>query len=412
MEIQITPKTTTGVERAVEVTVPAAEIAAVEESTTRRYASSVRLPGFRPGKAPVNVVRKKFAQAIRNEAIESIVREAYKEIVEKDDIKIASQPHVHGLKFEEGQPLTFEFHFEVRPTVDLARTNGFRVERRKIDVTDEQVEEQLQQLREEKATWAPIEDKPMEGDMVRVALAVADDNGVVGEQREVPFVLGDKKAIPGIEELVMEAKPGETIERPVRWPDDFPDESQRGVTKVVRMTLNEAKRKTLPELDDAFAASLGDFESLDALRSAVREDMTKYAEREADAEVRQKLIDELISANPFDVPKSWVKQLTLNYAEMYGIGGEQLEQFEGEFRTIAEKQIKRDLIIDTLAEREQLTATEKDIDDRISEQAEARKMSPSELYMAFEKAGRLKELERSLTEEKVFAWLQERNEIV
>src|SRR5512142_2760217 len=98
MEIQITPKSSTGVERAVEVTVPAAEVAAAAERTTRRYASQARLPGFRPGKAPAAIVRKRFAEAIRNETIESVVREAYKEIVEKDDVQIASQPHIHDLK--------------------------------------------------------------------------------------------------------------------------------------------------------------------------------------------------------------------------------------------------------------------------------------------------------------------------
>ncbi len=412
MEIQITPKSSNGVERAVAVTVPAAEIAAAEEKTTRRYASSVRLPGFRVGKAPTAVVKKRFADAIRNEAIESIVREAYKEIVEKDEVQIASQPHVHDLKFEEGQPLTFEFHYEVRPTIDLVRTEGFRIEKTKVALTEEQFEEQLQQLREEKAAWAPVEDKPIEGDMIRASLAVADDDGVIGEQREVPFVLGDKKAIPGIEELIMEAKPGETIERPVRWPDDFPDESQRGISKVVRMTLNDVKRKSLPALDDAFAREMGDFDSVDALKAAVRDDMAKYLERESDAEVRQKLIDAVLEANPFDVPQSWVKQLIKNYAESYSVGEDQSEQFEAEFRTIAEKQIKRDLIVETLSEREKLAATEKDIDDRITEQAEARKVSPGELYSAFEKSGRLKELERSLTEEKTFAWLIARNEIV
>jgi trigger factor len=177
------------------------------------------------------------------------------------------------------------------------------------------------------------------------------------------------------------------------------------------MTLNEVKRKTLPDLDDAFAREAGDFDSADALRTAVRSDMQKYLEREADAAVRQKLVDEIVSANPFDVPKSWVQQLVKSYAEAYQIPAEQHDQFDGEFRTIAERQIKRDLIVETLAEREKLAASERDIDDRIAEQAEARKMSPGDLYTAMEKAGRLKELERSITEDKVFQWLMAQNNI-
>src|SRR4051812_29482073 len=107
MEFQITPKSTTGVARSVQVSVPAAAVAAAEEKTARRYASQARLPGFRPGKAPAAVVRKKFAEAIRQETIETVVREAYQEVIEKQEVKVASQPHIHDLKFEAGEPLTF-----------------------------------------------------------------------------------------------------------------------------------------------------------------------------------------------------------------------------------------------------------------------------------------------------------------
>src|SRR5918996_3929376 len=134
MQIEIKTKKSEGVERLLEVSVPAEAVQAAEEQTTRRYASSVRLPGFRPGKAPAAMVRKKFADAIRQEALEALVRDAYKEVVEKQDLKVASQPHVHDLKFEEGKPLTFEIHFELRPEVELARTSGFRVTRRNVVV--------------------------------------------------------------------------------------------------------------------------------------------------------------------------------------------------------------------------------------------------------------------------------------
>ncbi len=412
MEIQITPKTTTGVDRAVEVSIPATEVAAVEEKTTRRYASSARLPGFRPGKAPVAMVKKRFAEAIRNETIESVVREAYKEIVEKEDIKVASQPHIHDLKFEEGQPLTFEFHYEVRPTPELARTSGFRIERAATDVTDEQLQEQIDHVREERAIWAPVDDKPIEGDTVLVALAVADEQGNLGNPQDVSLVLGDGKAIAGMEELIMEANPGQTIERPVRWPEDFPDEAQRGQTKTVLMTLREVKRKTLPDFDDAFAGEVGDFDSADALRNAVREDMQKYAARESESAMRQQLMDEIITANPFDVPGSWVNQLVDNYAEAYRIPEESRKEFNDEFRAVAERQIKRDLVIDTLAEREKLTASERDIDDRIAEQAAERKMDVGQLYAALEKGGRIKDMERTITEDKVFKWLMDQNDIV
>jgi trigger factor len=246
--------------------------------------------------------------------------------------------------------------------------------------------------------------------MVNVQLATSTGSEKP-EGKSYPIVLGAGQAIPGIEELIMTAAPGETVERPVKWPDDFPDETQRGQTKTVRITLNEVKRKSAPALDDAFAREVGDFDSLDALRAAVRSDMQRHAEHEVEAGVRQQLIDQIISANAFDVPKSWVQQFVENYAEAYQVPKEEREQFAGEFRSMAERQIRRDLVIETIAEREGLTATEKDLDARISEQAEKRGANPGQVYAQLEKSGRLKEMERSITEDKVFKWLLDRNDV-
>jgi len=411
MKIEFTPRASEGVERHIQVSVPPEAVKDAEDKAARRYASTVRLPGFRPGKAPATVVRKKFGDAIRQEALESLVRDAYQEFVEKESIKVASQPHVHDLKFEEGKPLTFELHLEVRPTINLARTNGFRIQRQKASVTDEQVTEQLEQIRDEKATWTPVSEKPKPGDMVNVEIATAGAGDQLNEGKSYPLVLGAGQAIPGIEELIMEASPGETIERPVKWPDDFPDEKQRGQTKTVRITLNEVKRKSAPALDDALAREVGDFESLDALRKTVRADLERHAEHEIEANVRQQLIDQIISANAFDIPKSWIQQFVQNYAEAYQVPEDQRDKFSGEFRNLAERQIRRDLVIETIAESEGLTASEKDLDDRIAEQAEKRGVNPGQLYAQLEKSGRLKEMERSITEDKVFKWLLERNDV-
>ena len=173
MPIEITPKESSGVDRHVQVSVPVETVRDAEDTAARRYASSVRLPGFRPGKAPTAMVRKKFADAIRQEALEALVRDAYKEVVEKEDLKVASQPHVHDLSFEDGKPLTFELHFELKPTIDLARTSGFRVIGRNPTVSDVQVAEQLEQIRDQRATWTPVEDKPMPGDMVRPVSSIS-----------------------------------------------------------------------------------------------------------------------------------------------------------------------------------------------------------------------------------------------
>jgi trigger factor len=316
------------------------------------------------------------------------------------------------VKFAEGEPLTFELHLEVRPKLDLARTEGFRITRIETPVVEEAVAQQMETLRDQKATWAPVEEKPREGDMVKVLLATPETaGGEMPEGSPYNIVLGGGQAIAGVEELIMELTPGETKERVVKWPDDFPDEAQRGQTKNVRVTLQEVKRKTSPALDDAFAREVGDFDGVDALRAAIRVDLEDQARRDADAMVRQQLVDEITQANPFDVPPSWVNRMIDAYMQAYKIPAEQRDTFAAEFASVAERQVRRDMIIDAIAEQHQLTATERDVDDRVAKVAEQRGTDPGQVYSSLQKAGRLPEIERSITEEKVFEWLIARNEI-
>jgi trigger factor len=411
MNIEITPKKTDGLERLIEVRVPVETVRDAEDKAAKRYASNVRLPGFRPGHAPAAMVKKRFKDAIRQQVIETLVQEAFQEVMTREKLDVAAQPHIHDLKFEDGEPLSFELHVEIRPQIELSNLQGFKVERTQAPVSDDTVREQLEQIREQKATWTPVEDRAAPGDMVRVQLSTAEESGEFPEAREYPLVLGSGQAIPGVEELIMELKAGEHAERSVRWPDDFPDEAQRGVNKPVRIHLLEVKRKSLPALDDAFARSVGDFESLDALQTTVRGDLEEHASREADAGVRQQLLDQIAVANPFDIPGSWVSQLIEGYIEAYQVPEEEKAKFRTEFRPVAERQVRRDLIIDTIAEREGLKATESDIDDRVAEVASKRDADPGQVYASLQKAGRLREIEQSITEEKVFKWLMERNEV-
>jgi trigger factor len=412
MDIQITTKKSEGVERLLEVSVPLVAVRDEEEKTAKRYAASVRLPGFRPGKAPAAMVRKRFKDAIRQQVLETLVQEAFKEVMEREKLDVAAQPHVHDVKFEDDQPLTFELHLEVRPKIELARTNGFKVPRSTSTVTDAQVQEQLETLRDQKATWAPVEGQPHEGDMVKVLLSTPQKDGdEMPEGSPYNLVLGGGQAIAGIEELIMELAPGETKERVVKWPDDFPDEAQRGQSKNVRVTLEEVKRKSAPALDDAFAREVGDFDGLAALEAAVRKDLEEHAKRDADAAVRSALLDQIAEANPFDVPPSWVNRMIDAYMQAYQIPDEQRRQFAGEFAAVAEKQVRRDMLIDALADQHQLTASEKDVDDRVAKVAEQRGTDPGQVYASLQKAGRLPEIERSITEEKVFEWLTSRNDV-
>ena len=405
MDIQVLSRKTEGAERRLQISVSAELVATARERATRRVAQQVRLPGFRPGKAPTAVVRKKFADTIQQEALEALMREAYDSVLQTEQIEPVTQPHAHDVKFDEGQALTFELHCEVKPALELARLGGFRVTRPDPKVTDEMVGEQIERLRDQRATWTPVSEKAREGDMVALMLATQNEDGTLPEAKEYRIVLGAGQAIVAIEEVITELSPGGSVTKSVKWPDDFPDETQRGQHRTVSITLNEVKRKSLPALDDALARELGDFDSLDALKKAVREDLVTAAEREADAAVRGALMDQILAANAFDVPPSWVRSLVGAYAEAYQVPEQEREKFAVEFREMAERQVRRDLVVDDVAGREKLLATEKDVDERVSEMAARRGAEPGQVYAALQKANRLREIERGITEDRVFAFL-------
>lgn len=410
-DIQITTTKSSGVERRLQVAVPPARVAIARDKAASRVAKQVRVPGFRPGKAPAAMIRKQFKSAIDQEAVEALLREAFETALANEKLDLVTQPHAHDVKFGDDDGLSFELHCEVRPELALSKLDGFRVMRPTDKVTEEQVQEQLDRLRDQRATWSPAEGKPMEGDLVTVTLATADDGGTIPEGKEYRLVMGAGQAIAAIEEVVLGLTIGETVEKPVKWPDDFPDEAQRGKTKMVRVALGEVKRKQLPALDDAFAREMGDFDSIDAFTKVVREDLAASTVRDADAAARTQLLDEIIKSNPFDIPPSWVKQMIRAYAEAYRIPEEEIAKFAEEIQGMAERQVRRDLILDTIADREKLTAAESDVDDKVAEMAQKRGMEPGKLYASLQKAGRLRELERSITEERVFTWLLARNTV-
>jgi trigger factor len=392
-------------EASLEVTIPPDNVKAAEERATKFYQERARLPGFRQGKVPAAVVRKKFAEGIREETLRELVQESWRVAQKQEELKPIADPHIHNLKWEEGSPVTFEFHVELKPELKLQRLGGFRLTRTVPAITAAQVDAQLNAMREQRAPWTPVaNEKPKPKDLVDVTIA-GRENGEVKDPQPYQFVLGEGRAIPDVEERIMALLPGESVDATVKFPDDFAEEAKRGQTRDVQLTLREVKRQELPALDDAFAREMGDFESLEALRTAVAADLGKEAEREADAKVRTALVQEIVEANNVVAPRPLVERVLGAYAQAYEIPEERWQQFAQEFRTIAESQVKRDLVLDHVVESQQLRATEAELDQKIQELAERRGMKAAELYASLEKAKRLRDVARSITEEKVFSYL-------
>ena len=411
-DISITKTKEDAASKSLQVSVPVDRVRQAEKKAVKYYGANARLPGFRPGKAPEAVVRRRFGDAIRQTMLEELIRESWDAALKAESLKPIAEPHIHNLKFEDGQDLEFEFHVDVRPDVVLKTSGGFKVERKVQPVSAEQVEERLRDLQERKASWLPVEgEKPAPGQMVRMEVAPLEGD-VAGASQPYTMVLGEGRAIPDVEERVMTLLPGETVDAEVRFPDDHPDESKRGQTRKVRITLHEVKKQELPPLDDAFAREVGDFETLDALRAALRKDLETDAGQSADSAVRQDLLNQIFQTNDVPAPVSLVNRLIKGYMQAYEIPEERFEQFSQEFRPMAEQQVRRELVLDAVVDANNLAATEKDVDERIAALAASRNMPVGQLYAQLEKAGRLRELERSLTEEKAFAWLLQQSTVV
>jgi trigger factor len=393
------------------VEVPVDRVQAAERKAAGQYQKRARLPGFRKGKAPLDVVRKKYREAIRESVIRELIEDGWKAALDQEGLKPIADPRVRDLKFEDEGPVTFELQVDVKPDIALERVGGFKLTRRAQAVTDEMVDQQLDEVRKQKAPWVPVTgERPRQGELVSVSITTVTQ-GEPEEARQYQLHLGTGQAIPDLEDRIMELKPEETADATVTYPDDFPDETKRGQTRSVRVTLHEVKRQELPELTDDIARELGDFDSVEQLRAGVREDMESGARREADAELRRELIDQLIAANNLEAPRPLVQRLLSAYAQAYEVPDDQLEKFAQEFGPVAERQVRRDLVVDHLAERESLSASEEDVDGRIEEIAQRRGAKPSEVYSSLQKANQLRELERSITEEKVFDYLLEQSTV-
>lgn len=410
-EIQITrtkdePGTTT-----LSVEAPVGRVQAAEKKAAVMYAKRTRMPGFRKGKVPLEVIRRRFGDAIKEAAIQELIRESWKLAVDQESLEPLGEPQIRDVKVEDGAPLTFEFLVETRPQITMDRLGGFSLQRKLAPVREETVDDHLDELRRNKAPWVPIEgQKPKHGQLARVSIATLTD-GKEDEGQSYDVVIGADQALPEIEDKILGLTPGETTETTITFPDDAVEKSKRGKTISARISLLEVKERQLPELDDEFAREVGDFDTVEKLRVAVREDLAKNAEQEADADVRRQLLEQLAAANDVPAPQPLVQRLLHAYREAYQVPDDEVDKFAAEFGPMAESQVKRDLMLDHIAEAHDLKATEEDIDERVEKIAESRDTEPGKVFASLQKANRIRELERSITEEKVFAFLLEQSTV-
>jgi len=429
-ELQVEVQEPTSWSRKLSITVPSERVRRTRQSVAAKIASTVRMPGFRKGKTPASVVERQFGPHIEHETQDKVIQDAFREALTSSGLNPLNQPslehvHYHG----EGGDLHFDVAFEVMPVIELARTEGFQVERPSEAVTDEDVDALLERVRGERATLTPLAEgaRPGYGDLVVVEITDLDEEteeGAAPQARPFRFELGQNEALPDIEQAIMTLAPGEEAEFTVTYPEDDPDESQRGQQQRLRIRLEEARTKQLPELDDEFARGIGggEFETMDALRERVRADLEKEQKNRAEGAVRDGLLQQLLEANPFEVPASivdrYLDMITGDTPDQEGRRRqrspeeeERFSQLRGFMRLQAEALVKRDLVVQHIADREGLRATADEVDARVEQLAQEYGRTPSDMWVELERTGQMAGLEHEILQEKVFAHLAERSTV-
>ena len=396
------------------ITVPASQVKAERSKVTKKLAKRVKMPGFRKGKVPADRIESRYGPEIDRETQQQLIDTAFRQAIKEKELDPISEPRVSNLSYDRETEFTFEVSFDIQPEIKLARLGGFRLTRPDISVGDAEVEEQLGELQRQQALWKPAERRPVAGDTVEVEITPLEaPEGETQEARDYKFVLGEGQAIQEVEAAIMTLEPGSVDEFEIGFPDDFPDESKRGTSQNLKIDLKQVFEQELPALDDAFAKSIGDFESLEALKEAVSADLRRYKEHEVQAQLDQTIIAQVIEANPFEVPGSMVDRYAAALVGQppEGTDPDLVAKALEEARPSAEWGIKRTLVLQQIAADQGFEATKEEVQKRVEDIAAAAGRPVGEIRSRLAKSGELRDIEHRITEQKVFEYLREQSEI-
>jgi trigger factor len=414
------------------------------EKRARDYARKVRIPGFRPGKVPPDVIKKRFRAQVLEDAAEAIVNRVVFEELEGRGLRPLASPKVTDLKIDESQPMTFRAVFETLPLVELPEYRGLTVKARTAAITDEQVEEEIARLREEAARYDPVEPRPAaEGDFVvldvtwmpkeQTATAASEAGftpakraGVQGGAAQRPLARHDENVLLEIgaadnhKELnsaLVGMAPGESkvVHVVMEEAQQSPPKAERAVDYTV--VLKDIKKKVVPPADDEFAKDLGEFGSLGELREKVRERLLAAEERKVEREVRISLVEALVERATFEVPETLVDRHMNARTESAARGllyqgvdpskaGVDWKNYREAQRDDSVKAAKADVLLDEIARREGIEALEADVDAEVARIAERLRKPKETLRRQMEKEGDLSALRARIREDKTLDLLR------
>ena len=309
--MQVSLSTVAGLERRLEVAVPAERVAAEIENRYKEIARTARLKGFRPGKAPLAVVRQQYASQVQSEVVGDLLRDSYAEAVSRQNLKPATDPRIEELSAEPGAELRYVALIEVMPEIALNPVSEIAIERPSAEITDADVAAMLETMRKQRPDFVAVEREAGENDRVTVDFEGRIDGELFqgGSANGFPFVIGQGRMLKEFEDGVRGAKAGDTRSVTVNFPADYGSEQVAGKTALFSITVQKVEEQKLPELDDAFCAAFGVSEGgLEALQREVRSSMQRELDNAIRGKVRTQVLDALHDANPIEVPKGMVAE--------------------------------------------------------------------------------------------------------
>ncbi len=453
--------------REVKVEVAADQVARATEKVLRKFQKMARIPGFRTGKVPVSIIKGRFMDDVRSEVVEALVPEHFRQAVDKEGYLPVSQPRITDLHFHEGEPLKFTAVFEVLPEIKVKDYKGLKAEKKDTSVSEAELEEALKTLQERQATYDALEDRELtDGDYANISfsgrakgtkaviakkaeLAAKKEVGEAAknevnedtasedkvqaainaaveaeavkpvEVNDVLVEIGGKNTVKEFSENLRGAKPGDERSFDVTYPDDFNDQRLAGQVMAYEVKIQGVKMKILPELNDGFAKELGEFATLDDLKQRIRENMEAERKHEIQHAEKEKLIDELVAKNEFPVPQALVdRQIDvrldrgLRALAAQGMREEDMKRMNlprlraGQ-KDAAVREVRASLLLDKIAELENLEVTDEDIDKEVEAAAEQTRQPVEALRARLTKEGSLDRIKDRLRNEKALDFLYE-----
>ena len=398
--------------RKLTITIPPERVGRARAAERKRLGKRVRIKGFRRGKIPADVIEQRYGEFLDEHVRSVLVEEAYREAVDETELRPAGAAHITNVQYAPGDRLTFQAEFEIMPSVKLERLGGFKLERETAPVTDEEVNELLDRIRTEHADWNDVDRSPKDGERVSVAIEPLPDpdSEPTGEARPYQFVIGSGQALEDVENAIKKMTPGNADTFDITFDGEGPDAAAE--TRRLHIRLDSVEEQVLPELDDALAAKAGDFEDVASLEDAIRTDLARHHDDEAEGRLRGQIMQAVIDANPFSVPRALVdRYLDEMIQAPEDADPEKVREARAELAPLAEGRIKEQLVIDRIIERQELEASEDEVREEIERLADSRGVSVAEVRRQLAREGNFDAVGRNLAVEKVFEYLKSESSI-